>query len=714
MATKAKPAKKPARTPARSAASAQKKPGSGFASGPIPKDPNKPDPNDPMSGMQADQIKQPVPLASIPQKPNLLAHPPAGVQNAEPVKAPRTSFTQLGSHGLYKPAGLIYDDINKDLNGLQGFAKYRELADNSAVAGACLLAIETLIRKVPWSVEPGDHSVEEQYRAQAIESMFHDMSNTWADTVTEILTMLVFGFSWLECVYKIRRGPKETDRKYNSKYSDGLIAWRKWVLIPQETLWEWEFDDEGAVSAMHQRAPDDFGTVRKIPIDKSLLFRTKTTKNNPQGKSLLRSAIHPWTSVKRIMEYEGIGIERDLTGLPLAKVPPEILDPNAPQEDKTQLEYIKKVVQNVRQNSLAGIIFPLAYDDKGKPLYEFDLISTGGMKQFDTGKIIERYERRIAMAMLADFVMMGHERVGSLALSKDKVTLVGRLIAALVEGIAAIINQHAITRIYDLNGWDSVSKARLVPGDLENADIKNMGVYVRNLMSVGALTPDPKLESSLREFAGLPPQDPAYMQGPPMMSGVDPNDMSDDAPDDGEEPDPRQPGEKPDDGSQSDEQRRQQGRGKPNPRAITGDEDSSRPSKPRALFPGVPRNVLPKVRNKSIRELLEANLVETAQARADMTEFAKTVTERLAKTTRPQRITKINVEAPAPAAAPTVNITAEMPASEPTPIEIKNTVDVAAPVPHKMKVKRTRRVKRDTANLIDKITETETHTPVAA
>jgi hypothetical protein len=527
--------------------------------------------------------------------------------------------------------------------------------------------------------------------------------------------MLVFGFSWLECVYKIRRGPDETDRKYNSKYTDGLIGWRKWVLIPQETLWEWQFDDEGAVSAMCQRAPDDFGEVRVVPLSKSLLFRTKTNKNNPQGKSLLRAAIHPWTWVKRIMEHEGIGVERDLTGLPLAKVPPEILDPNATQDDKTQLEYVKKVVQNVRQNSLAGVIFPLAYDEKGKPLYEFDLISTGGMKQFDTGKIIERYERRIAMAMLADFVMMGHERVGSLALSKDKVTLVGRLIASLVEGIAAIINQNAITRIYQLNGWSAVSKAHLVPGDLENADIKNMGVYVRNLMSVGALTPDPKLESALREFAGLPPQDPAYMQGPPMMSGVNPDDMPDDNADEGAADAPAAPGSAEDDpSSQSDQQRQQQGRGKPTPRDITGDNNSSRPSKPRATYPGIPRDILPRVRAKSIRELLEDNLIETARARSEMTDFAKAVTERLAKSARPQRVTKINVEAAAPQPAPTVNITAEMPAAEPTPVEIKNTIDVAAPVPHKMKVKRTRRVKRDPRNLIDKITETETHTPVAA
>jgi hypothetical protein len=34
-----------------------------------------------------------------------------------------------------------------------------------------------------------------------------DMSHTWDDMISEILTMLVYGWSWHEIVYKKRVGP---------------------------------------------------------------------------------------------------------------------------------------------------------------------------------------------------------------------------------------------------------------------------------------------------------------------------------------------------------------------------------------------------------------------------------------------------------------------------------------------------------------------------
>ena len=41
-------------------------------------------------------------------------------------------------------------------------------------------------------------------------------------------------------------------------------------------------------------------------------------------------------------------------------------------------------------------------------------------RQFDTNAIINRYDTKIAMTVLADFLMLGHNKVGSFALSSDK------------------------------------------------------------------------------------------------------------------------------------------------------------------------------------------------------------------------------------------------------------------------------------------------------
>lgn len=426
----------------------------------------------------------------------------------------RPDMRQLGSIGLESSAGLVYDSTIRELRGSKAFQHYREMADHSAVIGACLFAIEMLIRKVKWTFEvPKVGGEGEKEHAELLNGMLGDMSVSWEDTVAEILSMLTYGFAYLEMVYKVRKGPNERNSSYRSRFTDGLVGWRKWVLIPQETLLRWEWDDEGGVRAFVQRAPNDTKD-RAIPIEKALLFRTKVSRNNPQGRSLLLNAYYPWQFVKRTMEIEGIGVERDLAGLPMALVPPEYLDPQAPAEDKALLQALKDLVTSVRRNAQEGIIFPMAHDEHNNPLFEFKLLATGGMRQFDTNKIIERYERRMAMSLLSDFILMGHERVGSLALSRDKTTLIGRALAGILASIAAVINRHAVPRLYQLNGWDPEVTCQITPGDVENADIKNLGVYLRNLASVGLVTPDPGLEAALREAGGLPMIDPEYQLGP--------------------------------------------------------------------------------------------------------------------------------------------------------------------------------------------------------
>ena len=72
-----------------------------------------------------------------------------------------------------------------------------------------------------------------------------------------------------------------------------------------------------------------------IPIDKALLFRTKSRKDNPEGRSILRNAYRSWYFKRRIQEVEGIGIERDLAGLPVMYAPAD-LDIWNPDDEQTQ------------------------------------------------------------------------------------------------------------------------------------------------------------------------------------------------------------------------------------------------------------------------------------------------------------------------------------------------------------------------------------------
>lgn len=422
-------------------------------------------------------------------------------------KPSSTDFMEVGSSGLHQTAGVVRQDFLRQLQGKQGYAVYTEMSDNDPVVGAMLQAIEMMIRGVDWSVEPVDpndqHSVDV---AEFIGQCMTDMSDSWADTLASIMSFLVYGFSYHEIVYKYRRGATN-DARTRSKYSDGRVGWRKLPVRSQETIERWEIDANGGIQGAYQRdtsAPNK-GVVY-LPIEKALLFRTTSKLNNPQGRSILRNAYVPWYYKRRIQEIEAIGIERDLAGMPVALVPPQMLSNNASSDERAALEAIKLIVRNIKRDEQEGIVFPLAYDPDTKlPAYDLKLLSTGGRRQFDTDAIVARYEQRIAMTVLADFLLLGHENVGTQALSVSKIELFIKSLDAYLSEIAEVFNQHAIPRLLRLNGMNAEHSPTLTYTPPKNIDLGAIAQYVAALAQAGApLFPDTELENHLRQLAGLP------------------------------------------------------------------------------------------------------------------------------------------------------------------------------------------------------------------
>lgn len=423
------------------------------------------------------------------------------------VRPSSTDFLEIGSAGLHQYGGEVRQDFLRQLQGKQAYANYREMSDNDPVIGAMLHSIEMLIRAVDWSVEPSDPDDERSIaEAEFVSTCMGDMSTSWADTLAAILGFLVYGFSYHETVYKRRQGFTK-DPRTRSKYTDGRIGWRKLPGRAQDTIDRWEIDENGGIRGAYQNDPNapKKGVVY-LPIEKCLLFRTTSKLNNPQGRSVLRNAFIPWYYKRRIQEIEAIGIERDLAGLPVALVPPQLLSNAATAEERAALDAIKQIVRNVKRDEQEGIVFPMAYDpETGNPAYDLKLLSTGGRRQFDTDAIIGRYDQRIAMTVLADFLLLGHENVGSQALSVSKVDLFIRSLDAYLSEIAEVMNQHAIPRLMRLNGVDESMAPTLAWSTPKSVDLGAIGSFLTSMAQAGApLFPDETLEGYLRGIAGLP------------------------------------------------------------------------------------------------------------------------------------------------------------------------------------------------------------------
>lgn len=437
------------------------------------------------------------------------------------------STVEIGFGGLNQSSGMVREEFHKELQGKQAIAKYREMWMNEPIVGAVMFAVTMLIRQAKWYMRPWidpalteaapsaskpqkdpanpepvqaaplqEATPEAKERAHFVESCMADMSHSWEDMIVELLTMLPFGWSLLETVYKRRAGPMK-DEAESSRFTDGAIGWKRMPLRSQDSLKNWIFDDTGCAIAMVQQTLT--GQSATLPLTKCLLFRTQSHKNNPEGRSILRTSYRPWYFKKRIEEVEGIGVERDLAGLPVL-TPPENLDIwNTRDTAMINLKVAAEaIVRNIRRDEQEGVLLPFGWT--------LALLSTGGRRAFDTGAIVDRYNNLIAMTVLADFIILGHNnRYGSFALGSSKTHMFGMAIGGWLDVIKSVFNRYAIPRLFAVNGWPVDQLPTLEYEDIETPDLTELATYITALAKAGMkMFPNPTLEKYLLRVGTMP------------------------------------------------------------------------------------------------------------------------------------------------------------------------------------------------------------------
>lgn len=463
-----------------------------------------------------------------------------------------TNFGEIGRSGLNSWGGQIKEEFLPELKGKLGRKMIKEMMDNDAIIASMLFAVSMLIRQAKPTIKPAIEPTPAKtvkkkgrlYRlfkaedtakakgakeaADFVQSCFNDMSETWGDTVSEILTMLPYGWAWLETVYKKRNGPGR-DPTQNSRFTDGKIGWRKMPLRGQDTLKRWLFDPAGGIQGMVQQVRDDKGVMVEVtlPIEKSLLFRTDHNKNNPEGRSVLRAPYRSWHFKKRIEEIEGIGIERDMAGLPVLMAPEglDLWNVNDTEATAARTE-AETIVRSIRRDEQEGVLLPNGW--------ELTLLASAGKRNFDTTQVIGRYNNNIAMTLLADFIILGHNnRYGSFALSSSKTHMFAVALGGWLGAIADVFNRYAIPRLLEINGMDTEHPPIMEFEDIELPDLAALGTYILNLSRAGfQLFPNIPLEKKLMQAASMPiedmefgreaPPDPALLalENPPVPGGT--------------------------------------------------------------------------------------------------------------------------------------------------------------------------------------------------
>jgi hypothetical protein len=438
----------------------------------------------------------------------------------------RDLMLERGTTGLKRAGGYIREEPLSELAGQAGIRKFGEMKNTSPVIGACLYAIEMRMRQVRWTFEPADATPEAQYYADLAHGMlFDDLDMPWSMLLSEILSFLPFGFSYFEVIYKRRQGqdpPPNPDgsRPLPSLFDDGYIGIGKIAPRAQDTVLRWEFDQTGSLRGLHQLDPY-MGRQAYIPYEKALLFRPTSYKDSPEGRSILRTAYEAYYMVSHIQRTEAIGIERDLTGLPVLGTPPQWWSASASPEDVAKLEMVKHIGRNIRQDEQSCFVYPLIYDHNNNPLLTFTLASSPGSKAIDTDTIIQRYELRMTQSVLCDLLFLGHEDTGSFALASSKSTTETVALGGYNTVIKDEVNRRLMPKVWRYNAFPEAKRPTFTHGDVESLDLTELA---RFMLSFGRVFNMQDLENHIRSMAGLPERPDAATH--PLPPSIQPHGAS--------------------------------------------------------------------------------------------------------------------------------------------------------------------------------------------
>lgn len=336
-----------------------------------------------------------------------------------------SALVEIGLPSLRRRGGRIAEEWIERRSGPRKYKRLREIAETDSTVGGYLNVLQFFLGRVKWRVEPaknenGEVSPEAQAMADRVLGAWEDMEDPPSEIDAEIILHAARdGCAPMEVTLKIPRGPDDPDPMFRSDFdqSDGLrFAWRSWSIRPLESVIEWVYDRSRLV-AMVQQPEEDYST-RRIPIDKLLLFRFRATKRSPEGQSLLMPIERDVYFKQLLEEIQAIGAKRDLCGIPVARVPIDIMHPGASAEKRAALEAVKEQMQLIEQDALACLILPAAEDANGKTGWDASLMASGGSRQVDLDSVIRRLRAQIAAGLGGGFMYTGVD--GSSARSLDE------------------------------------------------------------------------------------------------------------------------------------------------------------------------------------------------------------------------------------------------------------------------------------------------------
>lgn len=426
-------------------------------------------------------------------------------------KPERMRLSEMGYSGMSIFSGITQDEMYRELTFPNSLKTYKKMSYHTSI-NSCLNLYDNLISKVTWRVVPPPNPTEkEKQDTEFINQCLQDMQTPLRRVVKDALSSNIYGFSVLEKVFYKRT------KSNGSLYDDGKVGIKKIAHRNQESIKNFVFSADGndvigvkqSLAGANGNRYTQAKTDVVIPRNKFILITAGRNREDPYGVSPLRDAWLSYTYLVLTEEAEATGLQRDLSGTPLLRIPSQYLSADASPEQKQLYEGFKNIIRNIQVNNQSGLILPSDQSQETKSyLFDFNLLeNTGNGKNFATDKIKQYFQNQIYTSLGADVLLLGSSSSsgGSYALATVKNTLTGAKTELILDEIVESFNQDLIRHLYELNGMDATRMCKLDYENLHTPDLDIISRYGQRLLAVSGI---PRTHDVVNYFLGAAGLDP--------------------------------------------------------------------------------------------------------------------------------------------------------------------------------------------------------------
>ena len=359
--------------------------------------------------------------------------------------------SRVGSGGTTVYSGKIrFEEFNKDLENDKGYGSYSrqgvydKMRKQSAQVKRALWLLKLPMLAADPEVEVADDGEEEAEIADLVSYNLFEVIR-WHARMAESLTMFEFGFSSFEALSDVVEVPRDRFRRLAGAGKAGTVP--AWLFTdfeprPAKTVYQWVANPAKPTEVLEMVQWNSTGdgkqvtAMPRIPGSALLRFTWEQEASNFQGISLLRPIYKPYVITDALETVDGIRHERQNCGIPVIRLPENTNDDDI---DKAQ-EFLLSIASHEK----AFLVLPFGW--------EFKWDTSGQGRGTDIEGRLEQLDRRIASAVLADFMTLGSGGdTGSYALAETQADRHLDLITFGARVFLEVINRGS-------DGWSPVKR----------------------------------------------------------------------------------------------------------------------------------------------------------------------------------------------------------------------------------------------------------------